>query len=167
MKTIFYIYGWIFVRPRRWFFWKMIARGSFGLRLLPHKGEYCGWEFTNLHWWLLYKTIFKFFKWLYWEGWRPFCDWTGGWRRTFPWYARAIHRIGQTTAGVAIMHQECWHCGSLSGNPVDLSEDETGTTFILKDSGTCSTPDGTDHWFSGTTICPRCGFKSEYSDGSL
>ena len=167
MRWLFYIYGWIFVRPRRWLFWKMISNGSFGIRWFPYKYEYWGWRYPNVHWWILYKTIFKFFSWLFLEGWRPFCDWTGGYRRTYPWMARFIHWIGRTTAGNAIYYQECYHCGFEAGDPVYLSEDETGTTFILTDCGTSCTPDGTDHWFNGITICPKCGFKQEYSDGSL
>jgi hypothetical protein len=165
MEKLFYIYGWIFVRPRRWFFWQMI------------RASYLKWKFTkdwdneiswpNIHWWLLYMTIFKFFKWVYYEGWRPFCDWTGGYRRTFPWIARVIHKIGQTTAGYAISGNECFHCGSDAGCQGDLSDDETGRYFKITDAGISSTPNGTDHWFMGITTCPKCGYQSEYSDGSL
>jgi hypothetical protein len=167
MTAIFYWYGWFFVRPRRWFFRRILACGSFGLRLVPKREEYWGWRWPNLHWWLFYKTVFKFFKWLYWDGWRPFCDWSGGYRRTYPWIARTIHKIGQTTVGYAISGRECYHCASSDGCQVDLSEDETGTTFILKETWSVGTQDGTDHRFRGITICPKCGYRAEYEDGSL
>lgn len=150
--TLFYWYGWIFVRPRRWLFWKMIAKGSFGIRWIPEKSEYWTpeldefyekYRWPNLHWWLLYKTIFKFCKWLHYDGWRPFCDWTGGHRRSFPWIARAIKRIGDTTSGYAIGGGECPHCASTEGSQGELSEDETGTTFILEESWSVGTQDGT------------------------
>lgn len=176
MTTFFYWYGWLFVRPRRWFFWKMIDEGSFGIRWMPKRNEwwtsetsefYRKYMWPNLHWWLLYWTIFKFCKWLYWDGWRPFCDWTGGFRRTYPWIARAIHKFGQTTAGYAISGGECFHCGSDDGDQVDLSEDETGTNFILEETWSVGTQEGTDHRFRGITICPKCGYRAEYEDGSL
>jgi len=165
--TLFYWYGWIFVRPRRWFFGRMLGRGSFGLRLLPKREEYWGWRWPNLHWWLLYKTIFNFCSWLSWDGWRPFCDWTGGYRRTFPWIARMIKRLGETTAGVHCHGCECWHCGAEDCDQCTLSDDETGTTFILEETWTEGTQEGTDHRFRGITICPKCGYRAEYQDGSL
>jgi hypothetical protein len=146
----------------------MLAKGSFGLRLLPHKEEYFGWKWPNLHWWVLYKTIFRFCTWLHYDSWRLFCDWTGGYRCSFPLIARMIKKIGTTTAGFAISGGECFHCGSEAGNPVNLADDETtGTTFILERVWTIDTPDGTDHRFCGTTICPKCGYKDYYEDGSL
>ncbi len=160
--------GFIFVRPRRWFFWKMIACGSFGLQLIPRYDECLRrWRFPNIHWWILYQTIFGFCTWLHYDGWRPFCDWTGGYRRSFPWIARAIKKIGTTTAGFAISGGECFHCGSEKGNQVDLADDETGETFKLERAWTVSTPDGTDYRFCGTTICPVCGYEGYYEDGSL
>ncbi|MFA5300087.1 MAG: hypothetical protein WC389_18020 [Lutibacter sp.] len=165
MKILRYIYGWILVRPRRWFFRNMICAAYPQWKI---KKEYDGrWSMPNIHWHILYMTIFKFFKWLYYDGWRPFCDWTGGYRRTFPLIARIIHKIGQTTSGYTISSGECFHCGSDAGDQFELSEDETGKYFKLIDYGTSYTPDGTDHWFRGITICPKCGHKEEYSDSSL
>ncbi len=184
LKRVRHALAYLTVRPRRWFFWSCIAHGSFGTRWLPvrreewdcyHPGkdrprtEWEMIEWPNLHWVLAYRTVFAFFKWLYWDGWRPLCQWKGrnGCRSSFPWYARLVKAIGRTTAGVHISGGECFHCGSVSGDQVNLADDETGTTFILEASGTSATMDGTDHWFSGTTICPACGHRAHYSDGSL
>lgn len=165
-KRFFKIYGWVVIRPIRWFFWKMSFNTS--LRILPTRDEIWNrWRMPNVHWWALYKTIFKFCKWLYWDAWRVFCDWTGGFRRTYPLIARIIHNIGATTAGYAICGGQCYHCGSSKGNPVWLSDDETGETFELQDTWTVSTMDGTDYRFRGITICPVCGYRQEYEDGSL
>lgn len=177
-----YALAWLTVRPRRWFFWRCIAKGSFGVRWIPTRRE--EWdkyhprherertelemiEWPNVHWVFAYHTVFAFFKWLYWDGWRPLCRWGPRCRETFPWYARLVRKIGQTTAGAAISGGECYHCGSDHGCPVNLADDETGTTFILEETGTSATADGTDHWFRGTTICPKCGYCQEYSDSSL
>jgi hypothetical protein len=157
--------GYLFVRPRRWFFHKLICNCY--PHWLPRKDDYCGWRMPNIHWWLLYRTAFKFCKWLHYDAWRPFCDWTGGWRRSFPWPARLIKRIGDTTAGYAISGGECYHCGSPEGNQVDLSDDETGTVFKLESTWSVGTQEGTDHRFCGTTICPMCGYEAYYEDGSL
>ncbi len=166
MMKLRYIIGWLFVRPRRWFFGKMI-RNCY-LQLWWEKIDYMpGYYSPNLHWWLMYKTIFKFFKWLDYDAWRTFCTWENGWLKYKPWIARVIYRIGKTTAGWHIDGGECYHCGSIYGDPVDLSDDETGRTFILKDTWIVSTPDGTDYRFRGITICPKCGFKQDYEDGSL
>ena len=168
-KKLMNIYGWVFVRPRRWFFWKMIARGSFGLRWLPKYDEcWERWELPNLHWWILYWTVFKLCKWMEWDGWRPFCQWQeNGWIKHRPLIAKIIQRIGETTAGYAISGGECYHCASKKGCRVTLSSDETGTEFILERSWTVGTEDGTDYRFCGTTICPVCGYKHYYEDGSL
>lgn len=168
MEKFYKIYGYIFVRPRRIFFWKMIAKGSFGLRLIPKRDEFWGWRFPNLHWWILYHTVFKFFKWLYWDAWGKLCTYSKGGLSHKPLIARIIHRIGQTTAGMAISGGECFHCAFSGGDPVDLSEEdfEDGKYFELTDSGTSYTQDGTDYWFKGITTCPRCGFKQEYNDGT-
>ena len=171
-KKVFYIYGWIFVRPIRYFFWRMIAYGSFETRWVPRKSEYWPhygkkYVIPNFHWVLMYKTVFIFFKWIYYDGWRPFCDWTGGHRRTYPLVARIIHKIGKSTAGYAISGGECFHCGFEDGDKVELSCDETGEKFVLEDAWSCDTQDGTDHRFRGTTICPVCGYRSSYEDGSL
>ncbi len=168
-QKIVRIYGWVFVRPRRWLFWRMVAKGSFGLRLIPRKREYIGFgrDYPNLHWWILYKTIFNLFSWMYWDAWRLFCDWTGGYRRSYPLIARIIHRIGATTSGYVISGGECFHCASERGCEVDLSEDETGVYFKLEKTWSEGTMDGTDHRFCGTTICPDCGLESYYEAGSL
>lgn len=177
-----YAASWVTVRPRRWFFWKCIAEGSFQTRWRPVRRE--AWEkyhprkgrertwiemfrWPNIHWVFAYKTVFAFFKWLYWDGWRPLCKWGEYGRETFPWYARLVKKIGQTTAGMAIHGGECFHCASDDGDQIDLFDDDTGTTFILEDGGTSDTPDGTDHWFTGTTICPKCGYRAQYGDSSL
>lgn len=96
------------------------------------------------------------------------CTYKNGWLNKKPLIAKIIHRIGSTTAGFAISGGECFHCASVNGCQVDLSEDETGTTFILKDSWSSYCGEvGTDHRFSGTTICPDCGYEEYYEDGSL
>lgn len=166
-KQFAYTYGWLFVRPRRWLFWKMIADGSFQVRWLPKRVDYSReWRLPNPHWVAMYWTVFKFFKWLNYDAWRHFCKWDKV-RQTYPLIARAIHRIGQTTAGFAISGGECFHCSSKAGCQVVLSEDKTGTKFILEDTWTEASMDGTDYRFRGVTICPVCGYKAEYEDGSL
>lgn len=182
MKTLRYLLAFLTVAPRRWFFGRCLRKGSFGTRWLPTRRE--EWddydffkdrprtdlemiEWPNFHWVLAYHTIFRFFKWLHWDGWRPLCRWGPRTRETFPWYARLVQKIGKTTAGVHISGGECYHCGSDAGAQVDLSDDETGTTFVLTDSGTSATMDGTDHWYRGYTICPKCGYEDEYSSSSL
>jgi len=160
-KELMYLYGWIFVRPRRWFFMNICRNNK--LCLWPKK-EYGYWFWPNMHWIVLYYTLWKFFKWMYYEAWRFFCNWDGGYRNTYPWIARFIHWIGRTTVGVHISTVECWHCGFEAGNQVDLSDDDSGTTFILGDSGSYGTQDGTCHWFEGTTICPICGYREHYED---
>lgn len=182
LVRIRYAIAWLTVRPRRWFFRNCIAHGSYGARWIPRRRE--AWdnfhwgkgrerkpwemiEWPNLHWWIAYKTIFAFFRWLYWDGWRPLCKWGQRSLETIPRYAQLVKKIGQTTAGAAINGGECYHCASDEGDPVDLCADETGATFILEATGTSATMDGTDHWFRGTTICPKCGFRQGYSDGSL
>lgn len=160
-----YVYGWAFVRPRRWLFRQMIGGSILQLQFNRTWDGYLLWP--NPHWWLLYQTVFRFFKWLEWEAWRPFCDWTGGLRRTFPWYASLIKRVGQTTAGAVCHGGECYHCGHPEGDPIELANDETGMNFRLEGTSVLDTPDGTDHVFWGTTICPYCGYVSSYRDGSL
>lgn len=182
LLRIRYMLAWLTVRPRRWFFWQCIAKGSFGTQWLPRRREQWDdydpthdrkrteWEmieWPNLHWVIAYHTVFAFFKWLHWDGWRLLCRWGPRSRETFPWYARLVRKIGQTTAGAAISGGECYHCASDEGDPMDLCDDETGTTFIFQASGTSQTMDGTDHWFRGTTICPKCGYRQEYSSSSL
>jgi hypothetical protein len=160
-----YLLAFLTVRPRRWLFRRMAC--NYQLILFPRKEEYWGWTWPNLHWWALYWTVFKFFKWLNYDAWRYFCRWENGWRVTMPPIARIIQRVGQTTAGCVISGGECWHCASKEGCPVDLSQDETGKTFILDRTWTCATEDGTDHRFEGRTICPKCGYVAHYSEGSL
>lgn len=166
-KKIRYLCGWIVVRPVRWFFWRMMW-ASVGLRTLPERDEFSKkWRYPNPHWWFLYKTVFKFCKWLYLDGWRPFCKWSDRGRKSYPLIARIIHKIGRTTAGQTIMSSECSHCGSEDGCQVDLADDETGTTFKLERTWSDATMEGTDHRFCGTTICPKCGYEAYYEDGSL
>lgn len=163
-KRLRYIYGWLFVRPRRWLFHRMVWATS--PRWLPRKG-YSGWEWPNIHWWILYLTVFQFFHWLEDRAWHPFCTWKDRRLEHKSLIARIIHRIGQTTAGERIHGMECYHCGSPDGCQVDLADDDTGMTFILDRRWTVGTQDGTDHRFCGTTICPRCGYREYYEDGSL
>lgn len=84
-------------------------------------------------------------------------------------FAEWVQFIGRTTAGWPCHGTilECYHCGFEEGSQVNCSEDETGKTFILEDTGVSFTDMGDDHWFSGTTICPVCGYRQTYSDGSL
>jgi hypothetical protein len=164
-QKLMYIYGWIFVRPRRWFFRKLIC--SSYIKWLPKRLWSGYWLIPNLHWYVMYRTIFKFCKWLHYEAWRPFCKSENGWITYKPLISEIIHKVGKTTAGFAISGGECFHCGSERGDPVDLSSDETGRTFILERAWTCATQDGTDHRFCGTTCCPVCGYKHYYEDGSL
>jgi len=159
------VYGWMFVRPRRWFFHRMVCASY--PRWKIKKEDYFGWTFPNIHWYVLYITVFNFFTWIHYDGWRPFCNWEGGYRRTYPLIARIIHKIGSTTAGYAISGGECFHCGSEEGNPSELADDESGTTFKLKETWSIGTQEGTDHRFCGTTICPNCGHEGYYEDGSL
>lgn len=184
-----YRLAFLTVRPRRWFFWKCIAEGSFcnhrwGWRWLPRRREewdcyHPGYdrkrtewemiEWPNIHWVFAYLTVFAFFRWLRWDAWRPLCRWEGpgGSRSSFPWYARLVMWIGETTAGQACHSSECWHCAAPNCDPCSLSEDTTGYTFILMETGSTATLDGTDHWFRGISICPRCGHREDYGDGSL
>lgn len=164
MKKINYALGWIFVRPRRWFFRNMLL--SWQIRWWFEK-EWYGWNYPNIHWWILYHTVFRFFEWLRWTAWTYFCTYEKGWLRKKPLIAKIIHRIGKTTTGAVCHGGECYHCGSEDGCQVDLSHDETGTTFILEKTWEVGTQDGTDYRFLGTTICPNCGCKQDYEDGSL
>lgn len=84
-----------------------------------------------------------------------------------PLIARVIKRIGATTAGFTILGGECFHCASPDGDQVELSQDETGKVFKLERTWESYSQDGTDYRFCGTTICPRCGYRSYYEDGSL
>lgn len=164
MKRLRYLSGWILVRPRRWLFHRMIW--NYDLRMWPERLFEGHWMWPNPHWWILYWTVFKFFKWLNYDAWRPLCKWD---RRLLhkPWYAAVIQRIGATTSGFAIHGGECFHCASKDGDQVSLTDDETGTTFRLERTWTVGTPDGTDHRFCGLTICPDCGYEDSYEDGSL
>jgi hypothetical protein len=142
---------------------RQYVAGSIGIRWRPTK-EWYGWSWPNPHQWLLYQTVGKFFIWLKWDGWRPFCDWTGGYRRTYPLIARILHKIGKTMS-YSFHGGECYHCAWDDGDPGVLSESDEH--FKVIETGTSSTPDGTDHWFRGIATCPRCGYESEYGDGSL
>lgn len=165
-----YAAAFITVRPVRKLFWKMIANTE--LRLIPKEREWDGsWRLPNVHWWILYKTVFSFFKWVHRDAWRPFCDWTGGWRQTFPPIARIVKWFGDSTAGYAISGGRCFHCNHEDGCQVSISDygDSSGYSPFVRnvESWSVGTMDGTDYRFSCTTVCPKCGFKSEYEDGSL
>jgi len=163
-RVFWYYFGWVIIRPlRKLSHWT--AKGSFGLRILPKK-SFWGWQLPNIHYWILYKTLGKFFLWLKWDGWRPFCDWTGGYRRSYPLIARIIHKIG-TTMSWGFHGGECYHCANEEGDQVNLADDDTGTTFKLLEAWDSATENGTDHRFKGITICPYCGYEDEYEDGSL
>lgn len=161
-----YWISWVLVRPRRWLFHRMVWAST--VRWVPRRA-YSGGPISwpNPHWWILYLTVFRAFRWLQWRGWRLLVkvDDRGCYGK-IPWYARAVRRIGETTAGCATGGGECWHCASKDGDPVHLSEDETGETFELLDSGPTWSDWGTGGWFRGITTCPRCGFRREYSDSS-
>lgn len=47
--------------------------------------------------------------------------------------------------------------------------DASGYSPFVRNAASWSvgTMDGTDHRFSCITVCPKCGFKSNYEDGSL
>jgi len=163
-KSVRYALGWAFVRPRRWLFRKMVFNSYLELRFrrLWQDGPII---WPNPHWWILYKTVFKFFKWLDWEAWRPLCTWEKNGLKHKPILARIIHRIGETTAGEAIGGGECFHCASKDGCQVWLADSDE--TFELIRSWQVGTQDGTDYRTHGITTCPKCGFKDEYEDGSL
>lgn len=165
MKRLRYLLSYLFVRPRRWFFHKMLC-DSFGIRWWFEKDWY-GTSYPNIHWWILYKTVWKFFRWLNNDAWRYFCTWEDGWLKHKPLISKIIHRIGQTTVGERTSGGECYHCGAIEGCQVELSQDETGKFFVLEKSWSVGTMDGTDYRFCGITICPKCGYKSYYEDGSL
>ncbi len=166
-KPIRYFYGWLFIRPRRWVFNKM-GWASTGLRWKPEKDWNNKWIWPNPHWWILYKTVYKFCKWLEWDGWRPFAVWGEHRLKKHTFISKFLKWIGETTTGY--YYRECYHCAAKGCAPVELSngEPENEDYFILKDSGSSYIPgEGTDHWFHGITICPKCGYRQEYGDGSL
>lgn len=162
-QKLWRLYGWVFVRPRRRLFSRMVWASCPQLFAVREPWGVCA---DNAHWWPLYIAVFQFFKWLYYDAWRPFCKWDK-WLIHKPWYAALIQRIGATTAGYAIGGGECFHCASKDGDPVDLSDDDTGTTFRLLETWSVPTGEGTDHRFRGITICPVCGYEDEFEDGSL
>lgn len=164
MKIFWKAYGWVFYRHLKRWFRKMVRASEPKWKFEKTCYGYLIWP--NIWWWLLYRTVFKFCKGCYWDYWRPFCKWDKVLIHK-PWYARFIHWFGSYTAGMAISGGRCEHCGSEKGDPVDLSGDETGNTFELKGTQTVGTQEGTDHQFWGITICPCCGYRAEYSDGSL
>lgn len=168
MQYAYWIYGWIVIRPIRWFFGKLISN-SFECRWWFTKREYReDYRWPNFHWYFLYKTVFKFFKWLNYTAWRKFCKWQDGYRKTMPWIAKLIKGIGKTTAGYAISGGQCFHCGSPEGNQVLLAtEPMYDDYFELKETWDVTTMDGTDHCFRGITTCPKCGYQDTYEDGSL
>lgn len=166
MQTLFWIYGWLFVRPRRWLFfhmvwndrlnWKVIKNYYYRDKLLARI------KWPNLHWWLLRVIIFEPLKWLYWDGWRKFG------KNPYRGLGGLAKRIGQTTAGFAIGGGECYHCGSEHGDPVELSseEGEAAGYFELTRTWELFCGEYTDYRFCGITTCPRCGYQQYYEDGS-
>jgi hypothetical protein len=159
------VYGWLVYRPIRRFFSEMLA-ASLGPRWWFKRVEwdesYLLWP--NVHWWFLYKTVFRFFKWMYWDAWRKLCKWDRVLKHK-PWYASFIHWIGSYTAGAVISGGRCTHCGRKAGDKVELSD--TKEYFRLVDSWSVGTMDGTDHRFFGYTCCPCCHHVASYEDGSL
>jgi hypothetical protein len=165
-----YCVSFVTVRPIRKLFFKMIINSD--LRLLPEKCEWGNsWRLPNVHWWLLYKTVFKFFKWVHYDGWRPFCTRTGGRRQTFLPIARFVKWLGDSTAGYAISGGRCFHCNHEDGCQLSISDcvDARGYSPFVRnvETWTVGTMDGTDYRFSCTTVCPKCGYKSYFEDGSL
>lgn len=150
MKRLRYAYGWLFVRPRRWLFGRMLAWGSGPLYWRPLRRWDDSILWPHPHWWVLYHTVFRLFSWLQWNG-------RGPWRRLGKW------AVGMNLSGTG----ECWHCGHPAGCPLRLSDDDTGRTFVLKESGHSATDMGTDYWYRGTTICPKCGYRAPWEDSSL
>lgn len=165
IKKARWIVSWVLVRPRRWFFQRMAWNGD--LRLRWKKSWDGRWIWPNPHWWTLHWSVFAFCRWLCYDAWRPLSKWGDRGLVHKPWYAAAVQRIGQTTAGYAISGYECFHCASPQGCQVDLSDDETGTVFRLLETWSVDTADGTDYRFRGITTCPKCGYEAEYEDGSL
>lgn len=164
-------YGWMVYRPIRWFFWKMVANS----RLTPLISRQWSFDepkkvfkFTNFHWWILYKTVFKFFKWLYWYAWAKFAIWSepnargARWLVSHTWLSKFIQWVGSYTAASVISGGRCRHCGNEEGDPVLLVD--SATYFELFDSGVNSTPDGMEGWFSGFTHCPCCHHVTEYHE---
>ena len=165
MKKARWLISWITVRPRRWLFGRMVWNSTLHLRCKKDWDGVLIWP--NLHWWILYHILFRFFDWLYDDAWRYLCKWDERSLIHEPWYAAAIRRIGQTTAGYAVSGYECFHCASRDGCQVELSNDDTGARFRVLETWSVATMDGTDHRFRGITICPKCGYENEYEDGSL
>ena len=118
-----------------------------------------------------YKTVFKFCKWLNYDAWRHFCDWSTGCRNSYPGIARLIHWFGKSTAGYAIGGGRCFHCNDERGDPINISQydgDNPKSLLVSNvETWTEATMDGTDYRFSCITKCPCCGYKSQFSDGSL
>lgn len=143
-RKIRYIYGWIFVRPRRWFFHRMVCE-------IPSR-----WRCFNIHWWILYKTVFRLFSWMYWSGGSIFATQKKGFLIRKSLLGRILERIGETTVGYEITGcSECFHCGSLSGSQIELASTLNARLegFILG---------GTNYQFWGIMVCPACGFKNSY-----
>ena len=163
-----FIVSYLTTRPVRYVFSRMIRSSQ--LRILPTKHEWLGWQGTNLHWWCLYKTVFKFCKWLNYDAWRHFCDWSTGCRNSYPGIARLIHWFGKSTAGYAIGGGRCFHCNDERGDPINISQydgDNPKSLLVSNvETWTEATMDGTDYRFSCITKCPCCGYKSQFSDGS-
>jgi len=173
MKMIFYIYGWIFVRPRRWLFNEM-HWASVGLnwKIIPNYYYRGNWfsriKWPNPHWYFLYKTVYTFFRWLSWDAWTPIARWENRkfGRRLF--LSKIIKRIGETTARYQV-YTECYHCAWPDGNPTELSDQDGkfgGDYFKLEKTWEVFTGEYTDYRFRGITTCPRCGYQQEYEDGS-
>jgi hypothetical protein len=146
----------VFVRPLRWLFWKMCwashPRWRFD-RLYPGGPM----RYPNIHWYVLYVTVFRFCAWLYWDAWRAFAVWKDRgegyrWLRRHTWLSRMIQTIGRGTAGYTISGGSCPHCGSREGDPVELSQSDD--YFELLETWASSTMDGTDHRFRGLRLVP-------------
>ena len=165
-QWFYYIMGFIFIRPIRYAFWQMVCATS--PRWWFKRGYEC-WYLPNIHWYILYITVFRLCAYLYWDGWRHFAHYhpQHNYLQFISLPGAILKRIGTITAGGAISGGQCYHCASEYGNPVYLADDEENQTFILEKTWSIGTMDGTDHRFSGTTICPICGFRNYYEDGSL
>lgn len=160
LQTIMYVYGWLFVRPRRWVFYKMACNSS--IRWLPGRDVFDNWRLPNIHWWLLYHTVFSFFKWLSWSAWCRLCVYENGRRKTFPWYARFVKWFGDTTAGMACSgFGECYHCGCEAGDYGSLEPIE------YTNKHTYMTDYGTGNGWTEKVACPVCGYVSWHDNGDL
>lgn len=70
IQWLWYLYGWVFIRPKRWFFQRLLS-GSGKLRILPNK-LYGKWRSPNILEWIGYRIIFRPLRWCFWNAIREF-----------------------------------------------------------------------------------------------